>query len=111
MPPSSSTVPASMSISIRSTLSPFRTRRSRHPRCECTGWGGNRRRTMIERPTLQHRLNTARLTRFVGRESEIARFRAALDAPDIAILFLHGPGGVGKSSLLDVFAHHAAAGG
>ena len=54
--------------------------------------------------TLEHRLNAARLTRFVGRQAEIERFDSALHDPDVAILYLHGPGGVGKSSLLDVFA-------
>ncbi|HET9661448.1 MAG TPA: ATP-binding protein [Thermomicrobiales bacterium] len=62
---------------------------------------------MTERPTLQHRLNTARLTRFAGRVAEIDEFRAALAGSDIVLLYLHGPGGVGKSSLLDVFEQEA----
>lgn len=37
-------------------------------------------------------------------------FRAALDAPEppFAVLYVHGPGGVGKTSLLDAFAALAA---
>lgn len=50
---------------------------------------------------------------FVGRTGEIELFRSALLAPDspVTVLFLHGPGGVGKSSLLDVLADVAAADG
>ena len=62
---------------------------------------------MTQSSTLEQRLNTARLSRFVGRQHEIDRFDSALTAPDVAILYLHGPGGVGKSSLLDVFADRA----
>ncbi|GAB7037178.1 MULTISPECIES: ATP-binding protein [Catenuloplanes] len=46
---------------------------------------------------------------FVGRDEQIETFRAALAAP--GVLFVHGAGGVGKSALLDAFAHHAAAEG
>ena len=43
---------------------------------------------------------------FVGRAAEIELFRAALHAADTApsVLYLHGPGGIGKTSLLDVLA-------
>ncbi len=64
--------------------------------------GANRTR-MNERPTLATRLNSSRRARFVGRDRELEQFRAALTGDDVAVLYLHGPGGVGKSSLLDVF--------
>lgn len=42
---------------------------------------------------------------FVGRGSEVELFRAALDAePAFSVLHLHGPGGIGKTTLLDAFA-------
>lgn len=51
-------------------------------------------------------LASHRRQRFVGRAAEIELFRACLDAesPAFAVLFVHGPGGIGKSSLLDAFA-------
>jgi hypothetical protein len=52
--------------------------------------------------TLAERLWGARRRRFVGRESELELVRTALAAsePPFAVLFVHGPGGVGKSALL-----------
>jgi hypothetical protein len=54
-------------------------------------------------------LISRRRQRFVGRVAEIELFRACLDADSapFAVLFLHGPGGIGKSSLLDAFATEA----
>ena len=62
---------------------------------------------------LSDRLHEAREQRFVGRERDLLLFEAALDAdePPFAVLFLHGPGGVGKTALLDAFARIAAARG
>jgi AAA ATPase domain len=57
----------------------------------------------IELPrTLGARLRRARGRRFVGRAAELELFRSALESPDPpwAVLFLHGPGGVGKTALL-----------
>lgn len=62
---------------------------------------------------LGERLRELRRRMFVGRAGEIELFRSALLAPEdpAAALFLHGPGGVGKSSLLDVLADVAAVDG
>ncbi|QXJ25622.1 ATP-binding protein [Actinomadura graeca] len=53
---------------------------------------------------LADRLATARRRGFVGRHGELARFRELLadrDAP--RVVFVHGPGGVGKTALLHQF--------
>ena len=46
---------------------------------------------------------------FVGRAAELELVRSALDSsgPSFSVLFVHGPGGIGKSSLLDAFARLA----
>jgi AAA ATPase domain len=46
---------------------------------------------------------------FVGRSAELELMRTALDAaePTLSVLFIHGPGGIGKSRLLDRFAQLA----
>ncbi|MBI4672094.1 MAG: AAA family ATPase [Chloroflexi bacterium] len=51
---------------------------------------------------LADRLASARRNRFVGRGGEIRLFEAALGAeePPFQILYLYGPGGVGKTTLL-----------
>ncbi|WP_164540665.1 ATP-binding protein [Streptomyces abyssomicinicus] len=56
--------------------------------------------------SLAERLRWARERAFVGRLEELAAFRDALSgAPDApAVLYVHGPGGVGKSTLLRRFA-------
>ena len=61
--------------------------------------------------TLAERLERGRRRRFVGRAAELELFRAALDASDeaFAVLFVHGPGGVGKSALLAEYARMARA--
>ena len=45
----------------------------------------------------------------MGRSAELELFRSALGAaePPFTVLFVHGPGGVGKSALLDAFADAA----
>ncbi|HVL06436.1 MAG TPA: AAA family ATPase [Acidimicrobiales bacterium] len=55
------------------------------------------------------RLSRARGQRFVGRSGELELFRSALVAPEpaFAVLFIHGPGGVGKTALLSAFARLA----
>ncbi len=55
---------------------------------------------------LARRLAQARHRRFVGRAEELAAFHAALEAPELpfTVLYVVGPGGVGKTSLLAQFA-------
>lgn len=62
---------------------------------------------------LSTRLSAARHLHFVGREAEIALFRARLAAgePDFQVLWVFGPGGVGKSSLLRELAECCQAAG
>ncbi len=56
---------------------------------------------------LADRLSLARHRRFAGREVERALFQAALTAPELPfyILYIFGPGGVGKTSLMGEFAY------
>lgn len=63
--------------------------------------------------TIADRLASARHARFVGRREELALFDSALRAPaaSFAVLFVHGPGGVGKTALLHAFADRALAAG
>jgi hypothetical protein len=51
------------------------------------------------------RLALARRQRFVGRAAEVALFHSALDAatPDFVVLLVHGPGGIGKTTLVQHF--------
>lgn len=63
--------------------------------------------------TLGGRLTRARMERFVGRDAEQALWRSALSAglPPFAVLWLLGPGGIGKSTLLRRFADIAVESG
>lgn len=55
--------------------------------------------------SLSDRLNHARQSRFVGRQAELELFRGALHAeePAFQLLYIHGPGGIGKTTLLREF--------
>jgi hypothetical protein len=66
---------------------------------------------MTER--LAQRLSQARRTRFVGRSAELELFRTALhsESPAFAVLHIHGPGGMGKTTLLREYARLAAEAG
>jgi hypothetical protein len=63
-----------------------------------------------QQPRIADRLAAAWRGRFVGRQAELALFREALlaDEPPFVVLHLHGPGGVGKTTLLREFARIAA---
>ena len=65
------------------------------------------------RRMLADRLHRARDRHFVGRGGERDLFASALagDAGDLVTLFLHGPGGIGKSTLLRRLADDAEATG
>lgn len=54
-------------------------------------------------------LNAARRAHFVGRDAERNFFRAALEAepPPFFVLYMYGPGGIGKSTLLREFGRMA----
>jgi energy-coupling factor transporter ATP-binding protein EcfA2 len=56
--------------------------------------------------TLGEVLATRRRRHFVGRRAELELFRSALDVgePPFCVLYLHGPGGIGKTSLLEVLS-------
>jgi hypothetical protein len=60
-------------------------------------------------PTLSAVLDDARRRGFVGRSAELRSFAAALAGTGAArVLFVHGPGGIGKSTLLDELRRRAA---
>ena len=52
------------------------------------------------------RLSAVRRTHFVGREAELALFRSATASakPPLAVLHVYGPGGIGKTTLVQQFA-------
>ena len=60
--------------------------------------------------TLGDLLAARRRRRFVGRTSEVELFQLALETPDppFLLLHIHGPPGIGKTRLLDVYAGLAA---
>jgi AAA ATPase domain len=63
-------------------------------------------------PTLSAVLDDARRRGFVGRAPELRSFTAALAGTDPArVLFVHGPGGIGKSTLLDELRRRAVEAG
>jgi hypothetical protein len=63
--------------------------------------------------TLGDRLEATRRRAFVGRQAERAVFTAALAGEDGAfpVLYVHGPGGIGKSALLRILGDDARAAG
>jgi hypothetical protein len=63
--------------------------------------------------SIRERLQAARHSRFVGRGEELNFFAALLAhrPPPINILYLHGPGGIGKSALLLEFAQRVTSAG
>jgi hypothetical protein len=61
--------------------------------------------------TLGDRLTLARKTRFIGRAAELAHFDRMLAGQAAPVWILHGPGGMGKSTLLAALARRAEAAG
>ncbi len=61
---------------------------------------------MSEGPSLQQRLDQARRRRFVGRVPERELVRSTLAEPELPflVLYIFGPGGIGKTSLIREFA-------
>ena len=65
-----------------------------------------------EAGTLAARLADRDRRRFVGREAELDLLERCLtDDQPAAVVFVHGPGGIGKSTLLREFERRASAGG
>jgi hypothetical protein len=62
------------------------------------------------RPRLSDRLRDAAVSGFVGRAAELSALLEGGDAAPI-VTFVHGMGGIGKSALLAVLAHHLDARG
>ena len=80
--------------------------------------------TSLAVPDLGERLRRERVRRFVGRAAEVELFAARLDAATdtvdagwvradglFSVLWVHGPGGIGKSALLSTYAETARAAG
>jgi hypothetical protein len=62
----------------------------------------------MEPSTLGERLEDRDAGRFVGRERELAYLESLLgDDPAASVVFVHGPGGIGKSTLLRELARRA----
>lgn len=63
--------------------------------------------------SMGERLSTARVRAFIGRDEQLARFGEALAGDPQApfAFYVHGPGGIGKSTLLRRLADHARAAG
>jgi replication-associated recombination protein RarA len=61
---------------------------------------------------LAGRLRAARDDGFVGRAVELDLLSAALaGSSDVRVMFVHGPGGIGKTTLLDAMARLTRGGG
>src|SRR5829696_10235997 len=63
--------------------------------------------------TVADRLRGARRRGFVGRAAELELFRSSLEAPEppFSVLWICGPGGVGKTTLLGALAEAARSAG
>lgn len=66
----------------------------------------------VSETSLGDRLRTARVRRFVGRATEREMLAGALkDGSAVSAIWAYGPGGIGKSALLDQFADDAETAG
>ncbi|HEY8474208.1 MAG TPA: ATP-binding protein [Natronosporangium sp.] len=67
----------------------------------------------LDLPSVGERLRAVRRDRFVGRTAELAWFAELLAArqPEFRLVWVHGPGGVGKSALCGQFQELARAAG
>lgn len=76
-----------------------------HYNCDAIGF----RRLYSMPPQVLERLSAARRQRFVGRDDEKSLFDSALMAPVLSfqVLYVFGPGGIGKTTLLREFAQRA----
>ena len=61
--------------------------------------------------TIRDSIERSRASAFVGRERELARLQSLFEPDGPIVLLLHGAGGIGKSSLLQVFEREAMARG
>lgn len=70
----------------------------------------SRKPTAARAMRIADRLSAARRGRFVGRLTELELFRSALLSadPSFAVLYVYGPGGVGKTTLLHEYARVAS---
>ena len=76
------------------------------------GQGNSPRGSRSQGVTLAARLADRDRERFVGREAELDLLERCLtDDQPAAVVFVHGPGGIGKSTLLREFARRATAAG
>lgn len=57
---------------------------------------------------ISHLLDELQKSLFVGREKELAILHQTLSNPNWRLLNIHGPGGIGKTSLLQMFAQSLA---
>src|SRR5262245_42543687 len=63
----------------------------------------------LNSPRLSDRINAARRSYVVGRVPELELFKTALAETEFPfyVLYLYGPGGIGKTTLLREFAYEA----
>ena len=68
-------------------------------------------RQLDEKAPVADRLAAARRARIVGRAAELSWLERALIADQLPVVFVHGIGGIGKTTLLDALAQRLVADG